>query len=159
VTSASKTGLQLDPGNATDQQIISRQVTTARQAGRDGLDRSSVTQGRTDLESAYDDGVQAAAADEDQDDEAPAEDAAAGSGGGARNTGPGWSSFKPTSPARPPRHLADAGGFMGGLALYTFVVIYIRYGPAGWHGWLKAKFLNQPMTSTKTTTGKGTKLV
>jgi hypothetical protein len=59
---------------------------------------------------------------------------------------PGWSSVKPSSPARPPRRLADTGSFLAGLALYTVAVTYVRYGPEGWKGWLRAKFLNQPMT-------------
>lgn len=55
-----------------------------------------------------------------------------------------WQTFKPRDLRRRPTR-ADAGGFVGGLMLYTVVIIYIRYGPAGWKGWLKAKFLNQPM--------------
>lgn len=66
----------------------------------------------------------------------------------ARTAGPGWSSLKPTSPMKPPTRAANAGGFLTGLALYTVVVIYIRYGAAGWKGWLSAKFLNKPMASS-----------
>lgn len=80
----------------------------------------------------------------------------------ARTAGPGWSSLKPTSPMKPPNRVADAGGFLTGLALYTVVVIYVRYGAAGWKGWLSAKFLNKPMASstsgsaaTKPTTKNG----
>jgi hypothetical protein len=64
--------------------------------------------------------------------------------------------------------MSDAGGFLSGLALYTVVVIYIRYGPEGWKGWISAKFLNKPMdgggvetgvASPKPKTGKGSRLV
>jgi hypothetical protein len=69
--------------------------------------------------------------------------------------GPGWQSVKPTSPTRLPTRVGDAGGFLTGLALYTVAVIYIRYGPEGWKGWLKAKFLNQPMDAAGGSKGKG----
>lgn len=73
-----------------------------------------------------------------------------------RKFGPGWKSLKPRSPARPPTRLADAGGFLSGLALYTVAIIYVRYGPEGWKGWLEAKFLNKPM-ATSATGATGTK--
>jgi hypothetical protein len=66
------------------------------------------------------------------------------------NSGPGWNKFKPTSPARVPTRVADAGGFLSGLAVYTVVIIYVRYGPKGWLGWLSAKFLNKPMSASAT---------
>lgn len=160
MTSASKggggrKGVQLDPNDPVDRQIIARQVAAARQAGREGRDRAATTRGRADLEAAYDEGAA---------DEAQPTPAGAGDGGGqsagsrpsaARSSlrasrGRGWKAFKPTSPARLPTRLADAGGFGAGLALYTVVVIYIRYGPAGWKGWLSAKFLNKPMVQGAT---------
>lgn len=153
--------MQLDPNDPTDRKIIARQVRVARQAGRDGLDRAAATRGRADLESAYDEGtLQASAPVSDGGGQgSPAPGGKRGKGGGKspdgspstpsarKASGPGWKAFKPTSPAKPPTRVADAGGFLSGLALYAVVVIYIRYGAEGWKGWLKAKFLNQPMTS------------
>jgi hypothetical protein len=52
-------------------------------------------------------------------------------------------SWSPT--LRPPTRARDAGGLAFGLLLYTAVITYIRYGPAGWKGWLSAKFLNKPL--------------
>lgn len=166
---SSSSGLQLDANDPTDRKIIARQVATARKAGRDGLDRAASTRGRQDLEAAYDEGaLQASAPVADgggQDGPAPkGRRGKGGSGPGsaasAPTSGPSWKQFRPTSPTKPPRRLADAGGFATGLALYTVVVIYIRYGPSGWTGWLKAKFLNQPMgdsTSTSSATKPKTK--
>ncbi|MGW3926011.1 hypothetical protein [Streptomyces sp. NPDC005093] len=51
-------------------------------------------------------------------------------------------SWSPT--LRPPRQGRNLGGLLTGLALYVVASTYIRYGPAGWKGWLRAKFLNQP---------------
>jgi hypothetical protein len=45
--------------------------------------------------------------------------------------------------------VADAGGFASGLLLYTVAIIYVRYGPDGWKGWLSAKFLNKPIDAPK----------
>lgn len=138
-----------------DQEILERQQEAARQAGRDGRDRDGSTRGRPELETAYDEG-----AAEGQDDE---------DGQGDEDSGPGrtrrawqaanggqWSAFKPTSPARPPTRVSNAGGFLAGLMLYSVVVIYIRYGAAGWTGWLKAKFLNQPMSADSAASASGT---
>lgn len=143
------TGVHLDPSDPGDARIIARQVETARQSGRDGLDRAGSTRGREDLEAAYDEGAAEGAAPA-----AAAEGKPKGKGGsrpwpkvGSSKTGPGWGSLRPRSPARVPTRAADAGGFLTGLALYTVVVIYIRYGPEGWKGWLSAKFLNKPMAS------------
>jgi hypothetical protein len=142
-----RTGLTLDPADPTDAQILKRQASAARKAGREGGDRAKVTQGRADLEAAYDEGAQATATG--PEDESTGESSGPGRGRRAwdryRQMGPGWGSVKPTSPARLPTRAADAGGFAAGLLLYTVTVIYIRYGPEGWKGWLKAKFLNQPM--------------
>jgi hypothetical protein len=55
-------------------------------------------------------------------------------------------SWRPTLHA--PARARDAGGLLAGLLLYTAVITYIRYGPAGWTGWLSAKFLNKPMQGT-----------
>lgn len=167
MTSASKPsgkGVQLDPNDPVDRKIMERQQQAAVQAGRDGLDRAAVTRGRPDLEAAYDSGANEPLPGGDQ---APAEEKQPKAGGqskgkrsatgrGAKgSTGPGWKSFAPRSPARLPTRAADAGGFLSGLALYMVVVIYIRYGPEGWKGWLAAKFLNRPMASP--TGGTGTK--
>ena len=141
--------MQLDASDPTDKRIIARQVTVARKAGRDGLDRAASTRGRSDLEAAYDEGAAKASAPAADEEE---ESGAGPSSTPSASTGPGWKAFRPTSPARPPTRAADAGGFLSGLALYTVVVIYVRYGAAGWKGWLKAKFLNQPMSS-KTSSG------
>lgn len=148
----SPTGLVLDPSDPDDAKILRRQRQAAVQAGREGRDRAKSTRGRHDLEGAYDAGAAEAAGARF----IPLEEAeAAKGGGGAPSTapaaggtaskGPGWKSFRPTSPARVPTRAADAGGFAAGLALYTVAIIYIRYGPEGWIGWLKAKFLNQPI--------------
>jgi hypothetical protein len=165
VTSASSTGLDLDPNDPEDAKILRRQRKVARDAGRDGLDRAATTRGRADLEAAYDEGALKTATP------APAGTAPSGgkrgsgggkgsggqtpaapsAGGGLRNSGPGWAAFKPTSPTKPPTRLADAGGFLSGVALYMVVVIYIRYGPEGWKGWLSAKFLNKPIASGNST--------
>lgn len=146
---AAAPGVQLDASDPTDKRIIARQVTVARKAGRDGLDRAASTRGRSDLESAYDEGAAKASAPAADEEDEPG---AGPSPPPSASTGPGWKAFRPTSPARPPTRAADAGGFLSGLALYTVVVIYVRYGAAGWKGWLKAKFLNQPMSS-KTSSG------
>jgi hypothetical protein len=154
--SASK-GVGLDPSDPIDRPIIARQVRTARQAGREGRDRAKVTRGRPDLETAYDEG--SAEGDDEGQEEQPG-----GQSTAARthrreawqqvNSG-NWGSFKPRSPARPPS-VRDAGGLLSGMLLYTVVIIYIRYGPAGWKGWLSAKFLNKPMSSAAASSAAGT---
>jgi hypothetical protein len=152
VTSASNGGLT----SAIDRQVGERQREVARQAGRDGLDRAKVTRGRADLQQAYDEGAEERG--RIGADGLPAE------GSGVRQafqdvnaSGPGWGSLRPTSPARVPTRAADAGGFLSGLALYAVVMIYIRYGPAGWKGWLSAKFLNKPLTGANGASGPTTK--
>lgn len=121
---------------------MTRQRKAAHAAGRAGQDRDAVTQGRTDLQQAYDEG--AAAVEDDQDQEA-------GPGRGRRAVdalnkagGPlSRGSWSPTLHA--PARARDAGGLLAGLLLYTAAITYIRYGAAGWKGWLSAKFLNKPM--------------
>jgi hypothetical protein len=54
---------------------------------------------------------------------------------------------------QPPARARDAGGLAFGLLLYTAAITYIRYGPAGWTGWLSAKFLNKPMQGLPTSKG------
>jgi hypothetical protein len=150
VTPASS--VQLDPGDAEDRKIIARQVKAARQAGRDGRDRAGSTRGRVDLEQAFDAGASEAEAAVSAPAATPAaapapggrpaSPAPAGKSGGPgawtrfRKMGPGWQSVKPTSPARLPTRVQDAGGFLTGLALYTVVIIYVRYGqvPQPAHG-------------------------
>lgn len=151
----SPTGLQLDANDPADQAIIRRQIAAARRAGRDGRDRAASTRGRPDLEAAYDEGAQTSAPAADGGGTgSPAPGGKRGKGGAPRSRrpalpspagGPTWRQLRPTSPARPPTRVADAGGFLTGLALYTVVIIYVRYGTEGWKGWLKAKFLNKPL--------------
>jgi hypothetical protein len=174
VTSASSR-VQLDPNDPTDRPIIARQVKVARAAGAEGQDRAAVTRGRPDLEAAFDEGAAEAASAVEPAKATPQQGPQKSAGRRAwdktrrfRKLGPGWSSVQPTSPARLPTRMSDAGGFLSGLALYTVVVIYIRYGPEGWKGWISAKFLNKPMdgggvetgvASPKPKTGKGSRLV
>lgn len=40
---------------------------------------------------------------------------------------------------------SDPAGAIAGILAYALIVNGIRYGPAGLTGWVKAKFLNQPM--------------
>jgi hypothetical protein len=142
-TSASNGGLTA----SIDRQVADRQRKVARQSGRDGLDRSKVTRGRADLESAYDEG-----AEEGQ----PAPTKGGGKTGGkpgeirqawrdVNRQGPSWGQALTSNPFRP--RPGDAGGFIAGLALYTVAIIYVRYGPEGWRAWLSAKFLNKPLTT------------
>lgn len=143
--------MQLDSSDPHDRKIRARQIKVALDAGREGLDRAAVTRGEPDLEGAYDEG---ASVREPVDVPADAETYAGPSAWQQfRTMGPGWQSAKPSSPARPPARMADAGGFLTGLALYTVVVIYLRYGPAGWKGWLSAKFLNKPMAPAASASG------
>jgi hypothetical protein len=148
VTSASNGGLS----QSIDRQVLDRQKKVARQAGRDGLDRAKVARGRPELQQAYDEGA-AEQGNGGADGQAAGTSSVRQAWQDLNSSGPGWSSFKPTSPARVPTRAADAGGFLGGLALYAVVVIYIRYGPEGWLGWLSAKFLNKPITSAADATG------
>lgn len=70
--------------------------------------------------------------------------------GGGSATGGGFSMpslpSMPSPTLTPPKRLqsGDLGGFAAGLLLYTLALNYLRYGPEGVTGWLKAKFLNQP---------------
>lgn len=161
MTSASSR-VQLDPNDPNDRAIIARQVKVARAAGAEGQDRAAVTRGRPDLEAAYDEGAAPAAVDESQPAKGKRQSENRPSLGRrawnkANGAGPSWRQIAPTSPARLPTRMSDAGGFLSGLALYTVVVIYIRYGPEGWRGWLSAKFLNRPMDATGPTGALGTK--
>jgi hypothetical protein len=163
VTSASSR-VQLDPNDPIDRPIIARQVKVARAAGAEGQDRAAVTRGRPDLEAAFDEGAAEAASAVEPAKATPQQGPQKSAGRRAwdktsrfRKLGPGWSSVQPTSPARLPTRMSDAGGVLSGLALYTVVVIYIRYGPEGWKGWLGAKFLNKPMDATGPTGALGLK--
>lgn len=151
----------LDPADRTDRQILRRQLAVARQAGREGRDRAKSTRGRADLQRAYDEGAQQRTGDEEDqgEEEDPAAAPTAPSRGrrAARQAGRAWKgstgyvsrgSWQPRMPTNPPSRIRDAGGLATGMLLYTAVVVYLRYGPAGWKGWLRAKFLNQPMSSS-----------
>lgn len=158
---SSRTGLQLDPADPEDAKIIARQRKVSREMGRQGRGRPDPD--RSDLQEAYDEGAKAAA-DKAQQTKAPAGKGAGGKSPSAwtryRQMGPGWGAVKPTSPTKLPTKASDAGGFLAGVAVYMVVVIYIRYGPAGWSGWLSAKFLNKPLNtgnaSTSSSNGKPT---
>lgn len=72
----------------------------------------------------------------------------------ARSVTRAGGSWKPAAP-----HKAKTpGSLLTGAALYVVAITYIRYGRAGWKGWLRAKFLNQPMTKAEAEAAKrGTK--
>jgi hypothetical protein len=147
----------LDPSDSIDRQIIARQVGAARQAGREGRDRAKVTRGRPHLETAYDEGATEGDGDDEGQEEEPEENRSSrGKDAWQKANRGSWKAFKPRSPARPVTRVGDAGGLLSGMLLYTAVVIYIRYGPAGWKGWLSAKFLNKPMTSAAASSAAGT---
>ncbi|MEV4557790.1 hypothetical protein AB0K51_12410 [Kitasatospora sp. NPDC049285] len=138
--------LRLDPGDPTDRQIIGRQVAAARQSGRERRDRAGSTRGRADLEQAYDEG----AAEPDEEEPAAAGPGRAARAGAAVGKGAQASAdylskgrWRPT--LTPPTRARDAGSLLTGLLLYTVAITYIRYGAAGWRGWLSAKFLNKPL--------------
>ena len=133
-----RTGLVLDPADPGDRQIMRRQQKAARDAGRRGDHRARTTGGRRDLQTAYDQGA-AARTKKTSTPGKPAAARAFGKASGFLSRG----SWRPT--LRPPSRARDAGGLLSGMLLYTVVVTYVRYGRAGWTGWLKAKFLNQPM--------------
>lgn len=159
MTSASKPGVRLDPADSDDRRIIARQVKAARQAGREGRDRARSTRGRADLEAAYDEGAAPPAPDEDQDqdedeDEDPDQPGRPARAWQALNRG-NWSSFKPSSPLTGHTRMQDASGLLTGVLLYTVVIVYVRYGAAGWKGWLSAKFLNKPMSSSAAANASG----
>jgi len=42
-------------------------------------------------------------------------------------------------------HVSDPAGAIAGVLAYALIINGIRYGTPGITGWLKAKFLNQPM--------------
>jgi hypothetical protein len=42
-------------------------------------------------------------------------------------------------------HVSDPAGAMAGVLAYALIINGIRYGTPGITGWLKAKFLNEPM--------------
>jgi hypothetical protein len=152
-------GVHLDPNDPDDARIIARQVKAARQAGRDGRDRGRSTRGRADLEAAYDEGANegsdegANEGSDEEDDEGGEPDGSPGRGAraraaasrGAKKSAAGLSRGRWRPTLTPPTRARDAGGLLVGMALYTVAITYIRYGPAGWTGWLRAKFLNQPM--------------
>jgi hypothetical protein len=147
---SSRTGVVLDPADPGDARIIARQVKVAHSAGRSGKSRDSIDSSRADLLKAFDEGAAAAKA-------APAPAASpAAPGAGAPGVLSKSSSFlsrgswSPT--LTPPSRLRDGGGLLAGALVYTGVAVYLRYGAAGWKGWLKAKFLNQPMQGLPTTT-------
>jgi hypothetical protein len=135
------TGLVLDEDDAEDLKILKRQRAVARKAGAAGDDRASTTRGRPDLEQHYDEGAAPAA---------PASPAPAKAGkpaGGRGSKAGGLKGAVPTPTLKPPRSVKgkDVGGFALGLVLHALVVSYIRYGKDGPKGWLKAKFLNDPI--------------
>lgn len=136
---SSRSGLVLDPADPEDAKIIARQVAAARQAGANGGDRAGIDQSRPDLLAAFDQG---AGKTKGPGRGAKAGKAAAKAGKGAAGA-LSKGSWKPTLSA--PGRARDAGGLLAGLLLYTGVSVYIRYGTAGWKGWLSAKFLNKPM--------------
>lgn len=144
------TGLQLDPAVPGDAKIMDRQRKAAESAGAQGQNRKAVTRGRPDLAEAFDKGAAgtAPAAAEDDGQEQAEDDGQeqtdkgpnAGQKAGEFLSRGSWS---PT--LTPPSRGRDAGGFAFGLLLYIGVITYLRYGPAGWTGWLSAKFLNKPL--------------
>ncbi|MFC8717776.1 hypothetical protein [Kitasatospora sp. NPDC057198] len=99
----------------------------------------------------------AAAGDGEDQGAAPAP-AAAGPGRGARakagaakaaKASAGYLSrgrWRPT--LTPPTRARDTGSLLTGKLLYVGLITYIRYGTAGWKGWLSAKFLNKPIQGT-----------
>lgn len=61
-------------------------------------------------------------------------------------------------------HVSDPAGAIAGVLAYALIINGIRYGTAGITGWLKAKFLNQPMQGQASnalapTNGGGTRSV
>jgi hypothetical protein len=151
-----RSSLILDDDDEEDRQIIERQRTAARDAGRTGRDRAGSTSGRADLESAFDEGAQEAATPVETGAEtggaktkgAPAS-APKGKGKARRAVDGAVGTVKamPSPTLTPPKSVSpkDLGGFALGLVLHALVVSYIRYGKAGPKGWLKAKFLNDPI--------------
>jgi hypothetical protein len=137
---SSRSGLVLDPADPGDAKLIARQVAAARQAGANGGDRAGIDQSRPDLLAAFDEGAGKTPA--------PGPGRGAKAGKAAAKAGRGAAgalskgSWKPTLA---PGRARDAGGLLAGLLLYTGVSVYIRYGTAGWKGWLSAKFLNKPL--------------
>lgn len=65
-----------------------------------------------------------------------------------RNVGRSTGDAFKSATLKPPRQLSakDASGFAFGLVLYAMALSGIKHGPPGVTGWLKAKFLNKPMT-------------
>jgi hypothetical protein len=137
VYTSSRSSLQLDSADPDDAKILAHQRKVARNMGRSGLDRDTIEPERDDLLQAYDEG---AAADENQGgDQGDDLRGAFRDASGSLSRG----SWSPT--LSPPRRARDVGGLAFGLLLYTAAITYIRYGPAGWKGWLSAKFLNKPI--------------
>ena len=143
-----ETGLVLDEDNPEDSKILKRQRAAARKAGAEGGDRASTTRGRADLEQHYDEGAAASAAPSAPAAPAPAKAGKPAGGRGSKSGGlKGAVGAVPTPTLKPPRSVKgkDVGGFALGLVLHALVVSYIRYGKDGPKGWLKAKFLNDPI--------------
>lgn len=142
------TGIELDDADPEDSKILQRQRAVARAAGNSGADRAGTTRGRADLEQHYDEGAAQSAAPS-----APAAAKATPAAAKAGKPAAGRGSIRkavsavPTPTLKPPRSVkaADMGGFALGLVLQALIVSYIRYGKAGPKGWLKAKFLNDPI--------------
>lgn len=171
--------LKLDPSDPEDRRIIKRQQQAARQAGREGRDRTSSTRGRPDLEAAYDQGAAAARDEQDpdaeSDDQADEDEAAPGRAAqlkagvrsaasktraGVNKAGAPLSkgSWRPSLKALTggPIRAQDAGSLLTGALVYTAIITYIRYGPDGLKGWLAAKFVNRPMAGPPASSlGKG----
>jgi hypothetical protein len=134
------TGLVLDEDDAEDLKILKRQRAVARKAGGGG---------RRPREHHPGPGGPGAALRRGGGPAAPASPAPAKAGkpaGGRGSKGGGFGSV-PTPTLKPPRSVKgkDVGGFALGLVLHALVVSYIRYGKDGPKGWLKAKFLNDPI--------------
>lgn len=134
------TGLVLDESDPEDAKILARQRAVAKASGKSGRSRAGTTRGRPDLEKAYDAGAAPA----------PAPPAAVPAGKPAAAGGPSLADVAkavPTPTLKPPKSVTskDMGGFALGLVIHALVVSYIRYGKAGPKGWLKAKFLNDPI--------------
>jgi hypothetical protein len=148
-----RSGLVLDPADPDDAKIMARQVQAARKAGASGGDRAGIDQSRPDLLAAFDEGAgKPAAAPADQGPGKAGKAGAAAGNAGKKAAGfLSKGSWRPTlqAPARP----RDAGGLLAGMFLWVGVSVYLRYGPAGWKGWLSAKFLNKPMQGLPTPAG------
>lgn len=129
-----------DQGAAETAEI---QRKAARAAGRAGLPRERINQTRPDMLQASDEGASDREPAEGSSARKPAGPGRAERAYGTSSAYLSRGSWRPT--LTPPSRARDAGGLLAGMLLYTAAITYIRYGPAGWTGWLKAKFLNRPM--------------